>query len=183
MTFLELAQKRFSCRDYSSQPVMPDKIMRCLEAARLAPSACNAQPWHFLVINEETKRQAIAAQTKLPFTRMNRFAPQAPTLVLVLAEKPNLTSQVGSYLKNKEYTLLDIGIAAEHFCLQATEEGLGTCILGWFDEKTIQQIAGLPPAKRIALIITVGYPARGAKGFKKRKPLNKMVSFNTYEGA
>lgn len=112
----------------------------------------------------------------------NRFINQAPVLLLVVVEKAKLISQIGGFLKGKEYQLLDVGIAAEHFCLQATEEGLGTCIVGWFDEKAIQQLVGLPSTKRIALLITAGYPARGAKTAKKRKPFDKIVGFNEYKG-
>ena len=89
---------------------------------------------------------------------MNKFAAEVPVIVAVVLEKMNFTAKIGSMLKNKDYCMLDLGIAVEHFCLQAAEDGLGTCILGWFDEKKIARLLGVPKGKRIPLLITLGYP-------------------------
>lgn len=133
MDFSELVNKRQSDRQYQQKPVDKALLLQCLEAARVAPSACNSQPWKFVVVDEPSLVSEMASAAA--GMGMNKFAFQAPVIVAVVLEKMNLTARIGSVIKDKEYSLLDIGIAVEHFCLQASELGLGTCILGWFDEK------------------------------------------------
>ena len=88
---------------------------------------------------------------------------------------------IGGRIKKKEYPLIDIGIAAEHFCLQATEEGLGSCMLGWFNEKDIQKLLQIPKSRKIGLLISLGYTPDEYKQRKKiRKDRQKVVSFNKY---
>jgi len=177
MMFKELINKRQSVRSYKSEAVPTEAIDACIEAARLAPSACNSQPWKFIVVDDETlKRQVGEAAAGLG---MNKFCPLAPCIVAVVLEKPNVLSAVGSVLKDKEYTLIDIGIAADHFCLQAAELGLGTCMIGWFDEKKVQQLLGIPKNKRIPLLITVGYPDDTPRE-KQRKTTAEMSGKNRY---
>ena len=180
MSFLELVKKRYSVRRYSGRPVPREKIERCLEAARLAPSACNAQPWQFIVVDEPELREKVAKTTFGPLVSFNRFSLTAPVLVVLVLERSNLMAQVGGFLQKKEFNLVDLGIAAAHFTLQAAEEGLGTCILGWFDEKKLRKILGIPQGKRAALIITLGYPESGEIPEKKRKPLAKLRFYNRY---
>lgn len=178
MDFYDLIQKRQSDRRYdASRQVDRDLVMKCLEAARLAPSACNSQPWKFVVVDQpDLKGQMAEAAAGMG---MNRFATEAPVIVAVVLEKMNLTARIGSVIKDKEYSLLDVGIAVEHFCLQAAELGLGTCILGWFDEKKVKKLLGVD-RRRIPLLITLGYPA-GATRPKSRKTLEEMSSWNKYE--
>ena len=177
MGFLELILKRQSTRKYLDRKVDRTLVEKCLEAARLAPSACNSQPWHFVVVDDCAKTREIGdAAAGLG---MNRFASSVPVIVAVVLEKMNFTAKVGSMLKNKDYCMLDLGIAVEHFCLQATEEGLGTCILGWFDEKKVARLLGVPASKRIPLLITVGYPDCGIRD-KVRKPIEEISSWNSY---
>lgn len=178
MDFYDLIQKRQSDRRYdASRQVDRDLVMKCLEAARLAPSACNSQPWKFVVVDQpDLKGQMAEAAAGMG---MNRFAAEAPVIVAVVLEKMNLTARIGSVIKDKEYSLLDVGIAVEHFCLQAAELGLGTCILGWFDEKKVKKLLGVD-RRRIPLLITLGYPA-GATRPKSRKTLEEMSSWNKYE--
>jgi nitroreductase len=180
INFLELVKKRYSVRRYTGRPVAREKIERCLEAARLAPSACNAQPWQFIVVDEPELREEVAKTTFGPLAPFNKFSLQAPVLVVVVLEKSNLLAQVGGFLRKKEFNLIDLGIAAEHFSLQAAEEGLGTCILGWFDEKKVRKILGIPSGKRPGLIITLGYPESGEIPEKKRKPLSAFRFYNRY---
>ncbi|MCF6335161.1 MAG: nitroreductase family protein, partial [Spirochaetales bacterium] len=144
MSFIKLVNKRFSVRKYKNTPVEREKILRCLEAARLAPSACNSQPWHFIVVDKPKETALLSEKTTLPLTKMNQFSKGAPVIVALVAEKPNLSAQLGGMIKKKPYYLMDIGIAAEHFCLQAAEEGLGTCMLGWFNEKAVKEYLGVP---------------------------------------
>jgi nitroreductase len=180
-SFIDLVRQRQSVRSYHTEiPVPRDTIERCLEAARLAPSACNAQPWKFVVVDDPDLKNALAEATQDRLIPLNHFTKQAPVHIVVVREKANLTSGIGQVLKDKEYPLIDIGIAVEHLCLQAVEEGLGTCILGWFKEKKVKKLLGIPPGKRVELIITIGYPATDQIREKKRKPLEDISSFNQY---
>lgn len=176
MNLYELIQKRQSDRKYDSRPVNRDMVIKCLEAARLAPSACNSQPWKFVVVDEpELLKEMASAAAGMG---MNKFAAQAPVIVAVVLEKMNFTASIGSVIKDKEYSLLDVGIAVEHFCLQATELGLGTCILGWFDEKKVKKLLGIGN-RRVPLLITLGYAA-GEHRQKSRKSLEEISSWNKY---
>jgi len=180
MNFLELAQKRQSVRSYKDTAVEREKIERCLEAARLAPSASNSQPWHFVVIDEPALKNQVAEKTFGRLVSFNHFTLQAPVLVAVLTEASKLIAKLGGSLNDKQYNHFDVGMATEHFCLQATEEGLGTCILGWFDEKAVKELLNLPKSKRIDLIITVGYPSKDEIRKKNRKPIDEIRSYNKY---
>ena len=155
MEFQELINKRQSDRKYNNKPVDRNLIIKCLEAARLAPSACNSQPWKFVVVDDSTLLPQMADAAA--GMGMNKWAKQAPVIVAVTLEKMNLTARIGSVIKDKEYSLLDVGIAVEHFCLQAAELGLGTCIMGWFDEKKVKKLLGIGN-KRVPLLISLGYP-------------------------
>ena len=95
-------------------------------------------------------------------------------------EKPNFTASIGSVIKDKEYPLLDIGIASNNICMQATELGLGSCILGWFDEKGLKQLLDVPESKRIPLVIALGYPTTVTRK-KIRKPMKEIIYFNSYK--
>jgi nitroreductase len=179
-SFLELVQTRQSVRAYSSTPVEPDRLLRCLEAARLAPSACNAQPWKFIVVEEPALKAAVAQATSSRLLGMNHFTLQAPVLVVIVIERANFTSAMGQVIKDREFPLIDLGITTEHFCLQATAEGLGTCILGWFDEPKVKKLLSIPKLKRVGLIITLGYAADHEIRPKKRKTIEEIVSNNKY---
>lgn len=184
--FSRLVERRISLRKYGDQAVEEEAIQRCLEAARLAPSACNAQPWHFVVVREPERREALAKLTVPPGGVMNGFVRQAPVLVTIVAERPNITSQIGSVLKNKPFYLIDIGITAEHFCLQAADLGLGTCMIGWFNETGVRKLLNIPRSRRPVLIITLGYPPEetleeaSARREKRRKPESEIVSREVY---
>ena len=180
-SFLELAGSRQSVRKYSDKNVEPEKIARCIEAARLAPSACNSQPWKFIIVDQPDKRNeiAIAASSKGGF--FNKFALQAPVMVVIVIEKPKMISQVGGRILDKDFYLFDIGIAAEHFCLQAAEEGLGSCMIGWFDERKIKKVLNIPANRKIGLLISLGYAAEGYRlREKSRKKSGQISGFNKY---
>jgi nitroreductase len=177
---LKLIAKRQSVRAYADTPIEKEKLMRCIEAARLAPSACNAQPWKFIIIDDPVLKNKIADLTASRILSMNHFTKQAPIHVAIVREKANFTSGMGQVLKDKEYPLIDIGIATAQFCLQATAEGLGTCILGWFQEKEVKRLLNIPRNKRLELIITVGYPATDDVRPKVRKDTDQILSFNGY---
>ncbi|MEE0267203.1 MAG: nitroreductase family protein [Bacteroidales bacterium] len=176
--FKDLLLKRQSDRKYSSKKVEEEKILSCLEAGRLSPSACNSQPWSFVVIDQEPVLQQ--AQKRIATMGMNRFVKQVPVLIAIVLEKPNFTASIGSVIKDKEYPLLDIGIASNNICMQATELGLGSCILGWFDEKGLKQLLDVPESKRIPLVIALGYPTTVTRK-KIRKPMKEIIYFNSYK--
>jgi nitroreductase len=178
--FLDLVKTRQSTRAYDNRAVEAEKVERCLDAARMAPSACNAQPWKFIVVNDPVIKNALADATQDRILPLNHFTKQAPVHVVIVREKANLTSSIGQVVKDKEFPVMDIGIAAVHFCLQAVEEGLGTCILGWFNEKKVRKLLSVPRNKRIELILTVGYPATYEIRPKKRKPREAVVAYNKY---
>ena len=180
MSFLELVKKRKSLRKYSKRPVSREKIERCLEAARLAPSACNSQPWYFIVCDDEKLRKEVADKAFSGVYSMNSFAKDAPVLIVVVTERSNYIARLGGYFKGIQYSLIDIGIACEHLILQAEEENLGTCWLGWFNEAAVKKTLHLPKEKKIDTIISMGY-AEGENGGgleKKRKSLNEIRKFN-----
>lgn len=177
MEFAELIMKRQSDRKYAPKPVAKEDILKCLEAARMSPSACNAQPWKFVVVDERAKLMAVSeAAIGLG---MNKFTVQAPVLVAVVQEKMNMEAKAGAVVKDKDYSMMDLGMAVENFCLQAAELGLGTCIMGWFDEKRIKRLLGVPRSRRIQLLISLGYPDAPTRA-KVRKPLEQMSSWNEY---
>ena len=173
MNFYEIAQNRQSCRSYDpTRSVEEEKLAAILESARLSPSACNGQPYHFTVCRGENAKAVAKATMGMG---MNKFAADAPVM-LVISEKPYVKSAaVGAKLKNNDYRSMDIGIAAAYITAEAAAQGLGTCILGWFDDDTLRKICGLDGTVR--LVITIGYAKEDDKlRSKKRKDLEELVT-------
>ena len=177
MEFSELVQKRQSDRKYAPKPVAREHILKCLEAARMAPSACNSQPWKFVVVDDRVK--LIQISDAAIGLGMNKFTVQVPVLVAVVQENMNLEAKAGAVVKNKDYSMMDLGMAVENFCLQAAELGLGTCIMGWFDEKKVKEVLGVPRGRRVQLLVALGHPDAPTRS-KVRKPLEEMSSWNEY---
>ena len=173
MDFLTIAQNRQSCRSYDeNRPVEQEKLDAILEAVRLAPSACNGQPYHLTVCRGETAKEVAKATMGMG---MNKFAAQAPILI-VISEMPYVKSAaLGAKLKKNDYRSIDIGIAAAYLTAEATAQGLGTCILGWLDDDKLRNICGLDfPAR---LVITLGYPKEDDKlRSKKRKEISDLIT-------
>ena len=172
MDFLKIAKVRQSCRSYdAARPVEEEKLTAILEAARLAPSACNGQPYHITVCRGETAA-AVAKATQ--GMGMNKFASQAPVL-LVFSEEPYVkTAALGAKVKGNDYRSIDIGIACAYLTAEATAQGLDTCILGWLDDPQIRKILNLDQTVR--LVITLGYGNDNPR-IKKRKKLDELVSW------
>ncbi len=180
MDFLKLVSSRQSVRAFDpEQPVEKAKIERILEAARLAPSACNAQPWHLIVVDDPDLKNRVADATSARALGMNHFTKQAPVHILLVEEKVNLTSGIGGWVKQKDYAQMDLGILAAHITLAAQAEGLGSCILGWFNEPKMRELLAIPVQKRVWLDIAIGYSLQPLRP-KKRKPLQEVVSYNGY---
>lgn len=174
MNFTDIAYQRQSCRAYDSQRLVEEeKLKAILEAARLAPSACNGQPYHFTVCKGETAKQVARATMKMG---MNKFAEQAP-VVIVVSEKPYVKSAaVGAKLKNNDYRSIDIGIAVAYLTAEATAQGLGTCILGWFEEGKIRELCNVDGTVR--LVITLGYAKEDEViRTKRRKSMEELVTW------
>lgn len=175
MNFTEIAKIRQSCRSFdAARAVEKEKLDSILESARLSPSACNGQPYHIAVCKGESAKKVAAATQGMG---MNRFASDAPVM-LVLSEKPySATAALGSKVKGIDYRAIDIGILAAYITSEATAQGLSTCILGWLDDKEIRSICGLDGAVR--LVITLGYAKADDKlRPKKRKSMDELVSFS-----
>ena len=173
MNFTEIAKARQSCRAYDpARPVEEEKLKAILETARLSPSACNGQPYHFTVCRGEAAKQVAKATQGMG---MNKFASDAPVL-LVISEKPYVKSAaLGAKLKGNDYRSIDIGIAAAYITAEACAQGLSTCILGWLDDAKIREVCGLDGAVR--LVITIGYATEGDKlREKKRKEISSLVT-------
>ena len=181
MSLSKLIHSRQSVRRYAETPVEPEKLSQCLEAARLAPSASNSQPWSFIVVDQEPLRTEVAKASFSDIKLINKFTLQAPVMVVIVMEKAKLLTRLAMMVKKKEWPLIDIGIAAEHFCLQAAELGLGTCMIGWFEEDKIKKLLQIPSDKSIGLLISLGYAVEGyPQRTKIRKTMEEMVRYNKY---
>jgi nitroreductase len=174
---LELAAARRSVRKYKPLPVEREKLDLCLEAARLAPSACNAQPYRFVVIDEPALKEKFCAAAFSGVYSACRFAAAAPVLVAVVADTGKLTAWLGNQVQGTNFRLMDIGIAAEHFVLAAAEQGLGTCWLGWFGARPAAKALGLGSGKKIEILLSVGYPDE-APGPRPRKAMADFAAYN-----
>ena len=170
MNFNEIAVARYSCRKYDCErPIEQEKLDTILQIALLAPSACNGQPYHLTVCRGETAKKVARAATSM---NINTFLADAP-VILVISEKPYCkTAAVGARLKHNDYRSIDIGILAAYLTAQATDLGLGSCIIGWLDSGKIKEICGIEGEAR--LLISLGY-AKDTPTTKKRKPINEMV--------
>lgn len=174
MNFTEIAENRQSCRAYDpTLEVEKEKLESILNSARLSPSACNGQPYHITVCRGEAAQKVAKATQGIG---MNKFAMDAPVL-LVISEQPYVTSAAfGARIKKNDYRSIDIGILSAYITAEAAAQGLGSCILGWFDDAEIRSVCGLDGAVR--LVITVGYAKDGDKlRAKKRKDIDELVSF------
>jgi len=181
MEFSELIKLRQSVRRYAERPVEDEKLQQLVEAVRLAPSASNSQPWTLIMVTEPELKGRVAEATYSKLVSFNKFVPQAPVMAVLVLEKPKMITQLGAALKGREFPLIDIGVAASHFCLQAAELGLGTCMLGWFDEKKVRKLLAIPKNKRIGLLITLGYAIDGYRTRPKiRKETEEMSRYNSY---
>jgi len=182
--FHSLILKRSSVRKYQDKPVPRESILKCLEAARLAPSACNVQPWRFIVVDDPDLKKKVSDAAYQGVGNFNKFIYEAPVIIVVMAERDLITNRMAATLKGIPYYLLDVGAACQQILLQAEELGIGTCWVGWFKEKPLKNLFGLSASKKIVSLITMGYPdAEVIKTReKRRKNLDQMVSFNQGEG-
>ena len=172
MNFTEIAQNRYSCRSYdATKMVEEEKIKAILESAILSPSACNSQPYHFTVCKGEKAKEVAKATQSMG---MNKFASDAPVMIVISEGNYNKTASIGAKMKGNDYRSIDIGIATAYLTAEASAQGIGTCILGWFDDKKIRKICGLETAVR--LVVSLGYAKEGSVvPTKKRKAFDELV--------
>ena len=181
MALLDLIKQRKSVRRFLDRPVEREKIMMCLEAARAAPSACNSQPWRFIVVDEPELKKRLCERAFRGIYFINAFCKKAPVIVVVVSERGRFLARIGGMFRGTRYYLIDIGIAGEHFVLQAEEMGLGTCWIGWFSESAVKKALGIPKDKKVDVLIALGYyNKKKAKSAQNREPLEKVASFNAY---
>jgi nitroreductase len=174
---LEIISARTSCRAYKPDPVQEADILHCLEAARLAPSACNKQPWRFAVVRDPDVRRRIVERGFLPGIQMT-WALAAPVLIVIGMETSFLTHSLGASVSGVKYPWVDIGIAGEHLVLAATELGLGTCWIGWIKPRVIRKLVGWPLTVKPAVVITVGHPKEDVQRSppaSRRKAMEELV--------
>jgi nitroreductase len=181
MPLIDILKQRKSVRDFIDNPVEREKIMMCLEAARIAPSACNSQPWKFIVVDDTQLKRRLCDAAFSGIYSSNSFCKKAPVIVAIVSEKSKFLARIGGMFRGTEYHLIDIGIACEHFVLQAVDQGLGTCWIGWFDEGAVKAILNVPQQKKIDILIAMGYPnpAKVSPEYN-REPIDKIASFNSY---
>ncbi len=178
MNFLELVGKRESCRSFSEKPVERRLIDLCLEAARLAPSACNAQPWSFMVLDRPPEIRTLLAPALTGVYRASSFILDAPVLIVVETRRDVFITRLGGMWRGVQYSLIDIGIACQHLVLQAAELGLASCWIGWFNEKKLKQSLKMPKSASIDIVLALGY-SREKAGLrpKTRKALSEIRRF------
>ena len=181
MAFLDLVKHRKSVRDFLDKPVEREKIMMCLEAARLAPSASNSQPWKFIVVDDRELKNRLCSAAFGGIYSFNSFCKMAPVIAVVISEKSKFLARIGGMFRGTKYYLIDIGIAGEHLVLQAEDLGLGTCWIGWFNEGAVKSILSIPQDKKIDILIALGYYDRQkVPSEHSREPIGKIISFNSY---
>ncbi len=175
MNFLELCKKRQSCRDFASMPVEREKLVNCIEAARLTPSACNSQPWSFVVVDNPEKAAAVA-QATMQFGA-NAYIAAAKAFIVILEEHAVLMPKIRGLFDSQHFAQNDLGAAAMSICYAAEDQGLGTCILGLFDREELRRLLDIPAEKRFATVIALGYPADGTVRPKGRKSIEQIARF------
>ena len=174
MNFKEIAETRQSCRNYDpTRAVEREKLESILECASLSPSACNGQPYHITVCTGDAAKKVAKATQGMG---MNKFASDAPVM-MVISEKPYVaTAAFGAKLKKNDYRSIDIGILSAYITAEASTLGLSSCILGWLDDSEIREICALDGAVR--LVICIGYANEGDKlRTKKRKDIDELANF------
>lgn len=171
---IKLMQTRQSCRDFSDKPLEAEKIISCINAASLAPSACNTQPYHFYIAHAP---EAVAVASEFcKGERINTWVDSAKAFVLITMEHADMPFAISSSAK-RDFRQFDIGLALENFCLEATAQGIGTCILGLFNEEKLKEKFHIPNHKQIVLVVAMGYPKNEEIRKKQRKPLEETITY------
>ena len=179
--FLQLVAGRKSVRKFIDKPVERRKILTCIEAARLAPSAENVQPWRFLVLDDRLIIDEFGQYAFSGIYKYSRWALKAPVLIAICAELDWLANRIGKEIQGTRYYLIDIGIAGEHLVLQAQELGLSTCWIGWFHAKKAKKFLKIPRTWKVTALIAMGYPKNKLREKRKKKKIEEILYFNHYK--
>jgi nitroreductase len=180
--FSDLVHQRRSIRHYADKPVEIEKIQACVEAARVAPSAENVEPWRFIVLTDPEIKQSFCNDVFSGIYKYSQWASKAPVLIVILAKLDILANRIGKQIQGTNYYLIDIGIAGEHFVLQAEELGLGTCWIGWFNSKKARKILKISRSFKVVSLISMGYPSGQVLKDKKRLSLPEILWMNGCKG-
>lgn len=178
MSVRKIITQRRSIRRYLDKSVEREKILLCLEAARLAPSADNVQPWRFLVIDDKELKNRLTKEIFSGIYSISKFAAKAPILIMILARLDIIANRIGKQIQNVHFYLIDSGIAGEHIVLQAEELGLGTCWIGWFNSRKARKVLNIPRKYKIVSLLSMGYYEKKPSREKKRKRLEDIAWFN-----
>jgi len=169
MTILEAIRSRYSCRAYQEKTIKQEKLDQILEAARLAPSAMNTQDWRFVVVKDKEIKRQIAATTNKP------AAFEKAGIIIAACSNSSHVMRCGQAIGP-----IDVSIALEHICLQATELGLASCWIGSFETEKVREILGVPADIAIIELMAVGYPA-DERPEAKREPIEKIVCYDKWQ--
>jgi len=180
-SFSELVKSRRSIRKYLDKKVSRDKIEKCLEAARLAPSAENVQPWRFIVVDEPGLINKLAKEAFSSIYFPMKFVGKAPVVIIMLAKLDLIANRIGKQIQGIHYYFIDMGIAGEHLVLQAQELGLATCWIGWFHPNRVRKLLKIPKSYKIVSLLSLGYPAEEKTEVTNRLPLDKITWFNGFK--
>lgn len=170
----QILNARRSVRSFDSRPVNEKDIISIIEAARLSPSACDSQTWRFIFVTQREIIRKICHEAMRPVIP-NKWLEQAPLVIVGCSQLDVIANRVGARVTGIEYYQIDLGIAMEHMVLKATELGLGTCWIGWFDETHVKGILGIPKKIKVSALLAVGYPKETPVKKRKRKPTEKIA--------
>ena len=179
--FQKILRGRRSIRRYLPGPVDPDKVRACLEAARLAPSAHNAQPWRFVVVDDPELKDRLTSAAFSGIYSGSKFAALAPIIIVLLARLDRVANRIGARLQGVPFHFLDMGIAGEHIVLQAEELGLATCWMGWFNYRKVRKVLDIPRTYKVVAMMPLGYAEKRPNREPPRKTFEEVVTFNVIE--
>ncbi len=179
-SIIEIIQKRHSVRSFKDKPLEKGIILAIVEAARLSPSACNAQPWRFVAVTDKFLVKNIVDKG-MGGVVPNKWSVSAPVIIVGCAALNLLTHRIGETVKGIHYHQIDMGIAMEHMVLRATEMGLGTCWIGWFKEKEIKKMLNIPKGWKIISLLALGYPQEERNSHTSRLGTDKILFFNKFK--
>jgi nitroreductase len=179
--FQKILRGRRSIRRFLTAPVDTEKIRACLEAARLAPSAHNAQPWRFVVVDDPELKDRLTAAAFSGIYSGSKFAAQAPIIIVLLARLDRVANRIGARLQGVPFHFLDMGIAGEHIVLQAEELGLATCWMGWFNYRKVRKVLDIPRTYKVVAMMPLGYAEKRPNREPPRKTFEEVVTFNGIE--
>lgn len=178
MDISELISSRRSIRKYRKKSIPREQLEKCALSARMAPSACNSQPWRFVIVDDHELKDRLAREAFGVPPGINSFVEQAAAIVAVISRREKLPAQIGEKLRGTSFRKIDTGIATSHFVLRAWDLGIGSCILGWFNERKVKKALNVPRGEKVELLISLGYPEESALSEKHLRPASETIFFN-----